>query len=153
MSTSQAASQSVHTLLVPTSSEALLISSAVVAEVITVSNLVPLPAGPDWCPGLAAWRNRALPVISIEALMGKPYVPPGPRSKFVVFFPLPGCHESQFFAIQSLSEPQPNNISDTAGMVAETPNLPIAASALNLDGVIAIIPDLNWLKETLYPSS
>ncbi len=145
--------QSVHTLLVPTITESLLIPSAVVAEVVIVTNLVPLPAGPDWCSGLAAWRNRALPVVSIEVLTGKPYVPPGPRSKFVVFFPLPGCHESQFFAIQSLTEPQPNNISDTRGMVVETPNLPLAASALNLDGVIGIIPDLVWLKETLYPTS
>ncbi len=152
MSSSQVVSQSVHTLLVPTTAEALLIPSAVVAEVVTVSNLVPLPAGPDWCSGLVAWRNRALPVISIEVLTGRPYVPSGPRSKFVVFFPLPGCHESQFFAIQSLTEPQPNNISDTKGMVVKTPNLPIAASALNLEGVVAIIPDLEWLKETLYPA-
>ncbi len=153
MSSSQVVNQSVHTLLVPTITESLLIPSAVVAEVIIVTNLVPLPAGPDWCSGLAAWRNRALPVVSIEVLTGKPYVPPGPRSKFVVFFPLPGCHESQFFAIQSLTEPQPNNISDTKGMVVKTPNLPLAASALNLDGVIGIIPDLVWLKETLYPTS
>lgn len=151
MSSSQVVNQSVHTLLVPTITESLLIPSAVVAEVVTVSNLVPLPAAPDWCSGLAAWRNRALPVISIEVLTGKPYVPPGPRSKFVVLFPLPGCHESQFFAIQSLTEPQPNNISDTKGMVVKTPNLPLAAAALNLDGSIAIIPDLVWLKETLYP--
>ena len=152
MSSSQVISQSVHTLLVPTTSGSLLIPSAVVAEVVTVSNLVPLPAGPDWCSGLAAWRNRALPVISIEVLTGKPYAPPGPRSKYVVLFPLHGCHESQFFAIQSLTEPQPNNISDTKGMVVKTPNLPIAASALNLEGVVAIIPDLEWLKETLYPA-
>jgi len=151
VSSSQVINQSVHTLLLPTTNEYLLIPSAVVAEVVTVSNSVPLPAGPDWCSGLIAWRNRALPVISIEVLTGKPYVPPGPRSKFVVFFPLPGCHESQFFAIQSLTEPQPNNISDTKGKVVKTPSLPIAASALNLDGVIGIIPDLVWLKETLYP--
>ncbi|MFV1992850.1 MAG: chemotaxis protein CheW [Acidiferrobacterales bacterium] len=153
MSSSQVINQSVHTLLVPTTAESLLIPSAVVAEVVTVSNLIPLPAGPDWCSGLITWRSRALPVISIEVLTGRPYAPPGPRSKLVVFFPLPGCHESQFFAIQSLTEPQPNNISDTKGMVVKTPSLPIAASALNLDGVIGIIPDLVWLKETLYPAS
>lgn len=152
MSAQQAAGQSVHTLLIPTTSFSLLIPSANIAEVIIVSNLSPLPAGPDWCAGLAVWRNRAIPVISLEVLTGKSYVPPSPRSKYVVFFPLPGCHESQFFAIQSLSEPQPNSVTDTKGIIVKTPDMPIAASALNMGSAIGIIPDLNWLKTTLYPS-
>jgi len=152
MSIQQAASQSVHTLLVPTTGISLLIPSAIIAEVVTVSNLTRLPAGPDWCAGLAAWRNRTIPVISVEVLTGKNFMPPGPRSKYVVFFPLPGCHESQFFAIQSVSEPQPNNISDTSKMITEKPDLPIAAAALKLENATGIIPDLNWLKSVLYPS-
>lgn len=153
MSVNQPANKSVHTLLVPTSNITLLIPSAIVAEVITVSNLFPQPASPEWCAGLASWRNRAIPVISIEALAGKSYVPPGPRSKFVVFFPLPGCHESQFFAVQSLSEPQPNNISETKDIMVDTPKLPIAAAALNMGSAIGVIPDLEYLKNLLYPSA
>jgi hypothetical protein len=151
MSVQQAVNQSVHTLLIPTTTYSILIPSANIAEVITVSNLSPLPAGPDYCAGLAAWRNRAIPVISMEVLAGMAYAPPGPRSKYVVFFPLPGCHESQFFAIQSLSEPQPNNIADTEGMITEKPDTPLAAAALKLETATGIIPDLNWLKTMLYP--
>jgi len=153
MSVKQAVSQSVHTLLVPTTTFSLLIPSAIIAEVVIVTNLSPLPAGPNWCAGLAAWRNRVIPVISLEVLTGSNYTPPGPRSKYVVFFPLPGCHESQFFAIQSLSEPQPKNISDTEGMIIEKPDTPLAAAALKLETATGIIPDLKWLKTMLYPSA
>jgi len=147
----RAANRPVHSLLIPTASVHVLVPSATIAEVINVAPLGRLPCAPDWCLGVIGWRQRAVPVISLEALLGKGVSAPTPRSKIMVFFPLPGCQEGQFFGVLSTAEPQPHTIDSVDGIVTESPHPRYFAAALRVGGVTAGIPDLKALKATLYP--
>lgn len=147
----KAAPGSVHTLLIPTQHTSLLVPSATIAEVINPVNLIRQPYSPAWCVGLIGWRAHAVPIISLEILEGKPAPTPGPRSKYVIFFPFPGCNPWEFFGILSSAEPQPHTIVDTSEMRTETPKLPYAASALNMNNNIAVIPDMAKLKAAFFP--
>lgn len=142
----------IHLLEIPTTSVQFLVPSATIAEVVNVGEFTKIPQSPAWCIGAIAWRNRAVPIISFEALLGdaEPWI--GPKSKILVFFPIPGRHKSEFFGVVSTSEPQPHSIVMTEGMLSSPPkDSRYIASAVNIRGRVIAIPDLEALKQAFYP--
>ena len=144
------ATQAVHTLLIPTASMSLLTPSAIVAEVVNVPQILPVPFSPPWVIGAIAWRQRAVSVVAFEALLGDKVAAPNSHSKIMIFFPLPGRKETEFFGIMTSSEPQPHTIGNTEGMLHEAPESRFIAAALRLGNTIAGIPDMEVLKKTFY---
>jgi len=145
--------QPVHSLIVPTANMPILVPSASIAEVVNVSELVSLPLTPDWCLGVIGWRQRAVPVVSFEALMGNPAQRPAPRSKIIIFFPIPGRKDFEFFGVLSSSEPQPHTVSPDEGLVTAQVDSPIIAAALELGGVTVGVPDYQVLQSAFYPDN
>ena len=146
----------VHALLVPLQQIALLVPTALIAEVVNLEDLVPVPRGPNWMLGALNWRARAVPVVSFDALLGHVPQPPGRRAKLVVFYPLEGRQSWEYFAVMAASEPQPRAFSDQdatqlKGAVAVNSS-PYVAMALNLAGELAMIPDFHALHRAFYPA-
>ncbi len=143
----------IHTLLVPLARSALLVPSALVAEVVNVAPLQPIPLSETWSLGLMSWRSRPVPVVSYDALLGD--APPAvtPRSKIIVFYPLEGRAPSEFFGIVSTAEPQPRTFQDGQALSNTVENnSPYLAMSVQLDKGVASIPDLNALKKLFYPA-
>jgi len=61
---------SVHCLGIPLQQISLLLPNAAVAEVIGYSDADPIDGAPSWLLGRLSWRDRAVPLISIESVMG-----------------------------------------------------------------------------------
>ena len=141
----------IHTLIIPIGGIPLLVPSAIIAEVVNVPELVPLPFSQQWVLGVVGWRQRAVPVISFEALMGAGVTPPGLHSKVMIFFPLPGRTESEFFGILTSSEPQPRTIDSAEGLVTEAPESRYIATCLKFGDMLVGIPDMDALKAAFYP--
>ncbi|MDH5648504.1 MAG: chemotaxis protein CheW [Gammaproteobacteria bacterium] len=144
----------IHVLEIPTTSVQLLVPSASVAEVVNVRDFTRVPQMPKWCLGVIAWRSRAVPVISFETLLGdaEPWI--GPKSKVLIFFPIPGRQAFEFFGVLSTSEPQPHNIAMTSEMAAKSPrDSQYIASGLNIRGRVVGIPNMEALKQAFYPTA
>lgn len=142
----------IHTLMVPLHRLALLVPSALVAEVVNPAPLSPLPLAPVWLKGVLSWRSRPVPVISFEDLLGAETGTPTPRAKIVIFYPLPGRRPYEFFGVQSLAEPQPRTFHDAQQLQNRVEHRsPLAAAAMQIDSTLALIPDLQALSATLYP--
>lgn len=144
----------IHSLEIPLAGLSLLLPSAAIAEVTSCVELGPVPGGPPWVLGVFGWRTQAVPVVSFEALLGRPATGPSGSSKLVVFYPLSGRQPWEFFALLSSSEPRPRAI-DTGTAVAaepaELPNTPYIAAGLRAEGGVLAIPDLDALKTAFYP--
>ena len=151
-----AAGEHVQTLLLPLQQAALLVPSALVAEVANHDELQPIPQSPDWGLGLFNWRARPVPVVSFEALLGGAPAAPTRRSKVVVFYPLPGRKPWEFFAVMSAAELQPRDFTEVqaaelkAGAVASTHAC--VAMSLRLGNLTAAIPDFDALGRLFYPA-
>jgi chemotaxis signal transduction protein len=150
------AREQVQTLLLPLQQAALLMPTALVAEVVNLDELQPMPCSADWVLGLLNWRARPVPVISFEALLGGAPASPGRRSKIVVCYPLPGRKSWEFFGVLTAAEPQPREFTDIEaanlkGAAVESGNAYIAMS-LRLDHLIAGIPDFEALGRVFYPA-
>lgn len=151
---SRPAQDRIHTVEIPIAGMSLLVPSASIAEVTTVSPLTRVPFGASWLLGAVAWRQQALPVISFEALIGFSTSEIGASSKIVVFYPLTGRREWEFFGLLTVAEPRPHAIDAVTAAAAEAdelPATPLIASGLRLAGRIMTIPDTEALKHAFYP--
>lgn len=144
-----------HLLEIPLSRFRLLVPSATVAEVVTMSPLIRIPRVPSWVIGVLGWRGRAVSVISFEALLMNTAPEPAPRTKMVVFYPLPGRSDTEFFAMVSIREPQPRVIVDADEVIpnpAGAVESPYVASTVKLGDSTLLIPDFDALRAAFYPA-
>lgn len=148
------AAERIHTVEIPIAGMSLLVPSASIAEVANVPVLTPIPFSATWLLGALSWRQQALPVVSFEALIGLPVEPVGAGSKVVVFYPLTGRKEWEFFGMLSAFEPRPHAVdssnSDVAG-ADDLPTSPFIAGGIKLAERIMAIPNMGALKRAFYP--
>jgi len=152
----ESTSHSMHALILPTSRVPLLVPSTLTAEIMAVPKLSPLPFAEPWVLGVAGWRKRAIPVVSFEILLGD-RVPPviHPRSKVVVFQPLQGHSEWDFFGLLASTDPQPYTINDSTDLhPSETPvHSPIVGATVTIGRTAVVIPDMEAVQRMMYPAS
>jgi chemosensory pili system protein ChpC len=70
---------SVHCLGIPLQQVSLLLPNAAIAEIIGYSEADPIEGAPPWLLGRLSWRDRAVPLISYESVMGVENVRYGSR--------------------------------------------------------------------------
>ena len=142
-----------HTLELPLQNIPLIIPSAVVAEVINPPLLTPVPYGQPWLRGVIGWRTLAVPVVSFEALMGVAAPERGSESKVVIFYPMNGRREWEFYGVLVASEPRPQALdgSQPAAGQAELPDTPYIAAGIKIGDKVLAIPDLEAMKKAFYP--
>lgn len=147
----QTADTPIHSLEIPTTGVQLLVPSASVAEVSNVGPLTPLPQAPVWVVGLIGWRSRAIPVVSFETMVDNtaPWI--GPKSKILIFFPIPGRKDTDFFGILSASEPQPHQILISEHTAVPSPKeSAFIAGGINLRGRVVVIPNMAAMASVFY---
>lgn len=144
----------IHSLEIPLVGFSLLLPSAAVAEVANPARLHPVPRTPAWLLGVMSWRSQPVPVVSFEALTGRPLAEVSPSSRIIVFYPLSGAPVSAFCGIPSAIEPRPQLVTaDTLQTEdpRELPDTPLIAAGVRIKGRLMLIPDLEALSAVFYP--
>ena len=80
--------QRLHSLEVPLEGVTLIVPSAAVAEVINPIDMAPVPFSEPWLKGVIGWRTLAVPVVSLEVLLGGAAPVDISMGKIVIFYPL-----------------------------------------------------------------
>lgn len=142
-----------HSLEVPLDGITLLVPSAAVAEVINPLSMAPVPFSQPWLNGAIGWRTLAVPVISFETLLGAQATTRPAAGKIVIFYPLGGRKDWEFFGMFATGEPRPQVLDGSQPVAegAELPDSPYIAAGLKLDGRLMLIPDFEQLKKAFYP--
>ncbi len=144
----------IHSLEIPIADLSLIVPSASIAEVTHVVPLRTIPLAAPWLIGVLGWRMLAVPIVSFESLMGTTPRSPTPSSKIVIFYPLAGRGDWEFFGLISAAEPRPRVLEPAATAPATPSDLPdngFIAAGLRIDGKLFVIPDFDALKATFYP--
>jgi len=143
-----------HSLEVPLDGITLIVPSAAVAEVINPLTLTPVPFGQPWLKGVFGWRTLAVPVISFEALVGMPEPASTAAGKIVIFYPLRGRADWEFYGMFATAEPRPQALSQNEPVASdsELPKLPCIAAGLKVGGKLMLIPDMDEIKKVFYPA-
>jgi chemosensory pili system protein ChpC len=141
----------VHALEIPNDTLPLLVPSACMAEVVSLTRLARVPQSPPWLVGVLGWRSRPVPVVSYDVLAGGALRMPGPRARVVVLYPLPGRESWEFVGLLASSEPQSRQIDAGIASVAVRGSYPCIAAGLRLQERMVGIPDFAALAKILYP--
>ncbi len=142
---------SVHCLLIPLLNETMVLPNAAVAEVIGFTAPTPVTDAPDWLLGRMTWRDHRVPVISLEAAMGKGVVRPKPGSRIAVLNTLNGNASVPYVGVLTQGIPRLQVVPafaitpdpDAAAVVASV------ASRVRLNNEVMLIPDLDDLEQRL----
>jgi chemosensory pili system protein ChpC len=143
-----------HSLEVPLDGLTLIVPSAAVAEVINPLTLAPVPFSQGWLKGVIGWRTLAVPVISFEALVGMPAPASPAAGKIVIFYPLNGRSDWEFYGMFATAEPRPQALSHSEPVAtdSELPDIPCIAAGLKVGGKLMLIPDMDEMKKLFYPA-
>ncbi len=145
-------SRAIQSLMLPIETFTLLLPSTMVAEVVGLNGLSPVPAAKPWTLGILAWRGLQVPVISFEALADRPSARPKLRSRIVVCYPLPGRPARDFLGILSSNDPQSRLVAETdLEETGEVPTHPCVAQFARLKDTEIALPDIEALTRMLYP--
>ena len=76
--------QEVASLLIPIQGRLLLAPNVTVAEIVPVSQVIPVADAPAWYLGNCNWREQTIPLFSFEVMNGEDKPGVASRSRFAV---------------------------------------------------------------------
>ena len=141
--------ESVRSLWVPLEEVNLLVPNVAVAEVINYQPLDLIQDGPDWLLGRLQWRDKELPVVSMERLCGFNLLQGARGSRISVLNSVKAGAGLGFFAMVTAGIPRLFNADADAlgGSMLSTKNLPeTVADCVQIGSEEALIPNLEVIQ-------
>ena len=141
----------VHCLLLPLHMDLALLPNAAVAEVIPYSEPVPLDDAPDWFIGYINWRERRVPLIMFESASDGEVGRIHKGCRIAVMNTLNGSNELPYIAIVMQGLPSLQIVRTNTIQYADRPTMQRQSvkAYVNLNGVAAILPDIDDLESRL----
>lgn len=96
----------IRSVMIPLQQIFLLLPNAATAEVIDFRQPEAHPDWPDWLLGEVDWRQRKLPIVQLESLMGRELQAHGVRRRIVVCHSLNPSGRRPFLGIVATAIPR-----------------------------------------------
>lgn len=143
--------QVVHCLKIPLHEDNALLPNAAVAEVIAFNEPEPISDAPDWLLGHVQWRDRKVPLISLEAAIGGDIVEKtGPR--IAVLNTLNSNPRVPYIAILMQGIPSLMIVKPDAlnwNEEKQSNQNQSVSGYITMDGDMAMVPNLDNLEERI----
>ena len=141
--------ESVRSLWVPLEGVNLLLPNVAVAEVINYQPLEMIQSGPDWLLGGLRWRDKQLPIISMERLCGFNLPQGGRGARISILNSVQADSEIPFYAMVTAGIPRLFSADEEAlgpSLMAAN-NLPdTVADCVQIGSEQALIPNLEVVQ-------
>lgn len=135
-------------LLVPLKDRNLIMPNVTVAEVIPFSHLLTTNASTEWVLGRLDWRGTLVPAICYEILNGQPSPAPNPDARFIIVNNGSQGSPIPFYAILVQGIPRLMHLQETDLQQVDAMGMGgFDQVAVNMDGVTAMIPNLELLEQ------
>lgn len=144
----------VRVLLLPLEGAPALVPTALVAEITSYATPVAPRDAPPWLLGFVRWRGQRLPLVSLEAALGRaPAVERvGRQRTMVVLRGLTAADELAYYAVVTAGPPHPSTAREEELQVGSRSAAPFRWGRVELAEVgLAEIPDLERLEQALAP--
>jgi len=143
------AQEKIRSLWVPLCGMNLLVPNMVVAEIGSYRVPETVPGMPDWFLGRVKWREREIPVISLENLCGLT-VPSNPVfSRLMIVNSVRPDSSVEYYGIVTAGLPGLIQFGNDAADSVEAYEKEGLHCVVHLGNELAAIPDLNCLQEML----
>jgi chemosensory pili system protein ChpC len=150
--TALAVPEEIRGVLIPLQHTQLLLPNAAVAEVIGYREPDEAASGAGWLMGNIVWRQRNLPLIRMETLLGQEAGEGGVRQRIVVCHSLNEDARRPFFGFVAAAIPRLVRVREEL-LQGETLDQALLEAPLHaqvlFDGLPALIPDLGRIEQLL----
>ncbi len=140
--------EELYSLLIPLREERLIIPRSCVAEVVRYTPTDTATAA-DWLCDTIGWREREVPVVSYETLLGMQPPVAGGRTRVVIFNPLSGAAECPPYGVLAQGFPQMVRVNSEVVQLDQdyraAEDAPVICR-INMLSEHALIPDLEMLE-------
>jgi chemosensory pili system protein ChpC len=143
-------------VLIPLQGEQLLLPNAAVAEVIDYREPSPQAGAPDWLLGSTSWRQRNLPIIRLERLLGQEQAGTSARQRIVVCHTLSDEARRPFVGIVATAIPRLVRVREEQLQTRPVPageGQGVVQARLALNDEAALVPDLAALERLISQAS
>ncbi len=139
--------QEVASLLIPIQGRLLLAPNVTVAEIVPVSQVIPVADAPAWYLGNCSWREQTIPLLSFEVMNGEAKPGVASRSRFAVLNTT-GVNESlPFIAILTQGLPRLARVTEEEITEREdADNKPFELMHVSWAGEEAVIPHVEAME-------
>lgn len=141
--------EEVASLLIPLQGRMLLAPNVTVAEIVPVSQVIPVQDAPAWYLGNCSWREQTIPLLSFEVMNGEEKPGVVSRSRFAVINTT-GLHDALPF-IAILTQGLPRLARVTEEEITEREDADKKSFELmhvSWAGEEAVIPDVEAMERT-----
>jgi chemosensory pili system protein ChpC len=150
-------SDALYVVMIEIADDTLMLPNAAVAEVTALDRFDPPdPGGPEWLAGWYSGNERRIPVVSFEAMRGKPRPEHNRRARVVLCNPVGTKLHGGTFAILAQGHPHLISLNKTA--ISAVPPRHDEVRELVLSRVLvstqeAVIPDLEAVEARVAAAS
>lgn len=139
--------QEVASLLIPIQGRLLLAPNVTVAEIVPVSQVIPVADAPAWYLGNCSWREQTIPLLSFEVMNNEDKPGVASRSRFAVLNTT-GVNESlPFIAILTQGLPRLARVTEEEITEREdADNKPFELMHVSWAGEEAVIPNVEAME-------
>ena len=143
--------QRIRSLLIPLQEGHALLPNSTVAEVLPFTAPTNKEDAPSWVLGDVFWRAHEIPLVSLESLVFAMLPEPGARARIIVTKVLDGASKPAYFGLLAAGAPRLMNLERTMISLDEAAEtaIPGALSRVWVDGLAAVIPDLDLIAAEL----
>lgn len=139
----------VYGALVALNGETWLLPNAAVADVLAFDHVDLNTGSPDWLFGFVDWRDRRLPLIAAEGLLGLPIPERMPRARLLVMNTVSNQVQAGQYVVVAQGYPQLVTVNERAVQQDWTDGLPErtnTACRVRIGSNMAMIPDLDRIE-------
>lgn len=139
--------EEVASLLIPLQDLMLLAPNVTIAEIVPVSQVIPVENAPEWYLGNCNWREQTIPLLSFEAMNGEEKPGVASRSRFAVINTTGLSESLPFIAILTQGLPRLARVTEEEITEREdTDNKPYELMHVSWAGEDAIIPHVEAME-------
>lgn len=139
----------VYGALVALNGETWLLPNAAIADVLAFDNVELNTGSPDWLFGFVDWRDRRLPLVAAEGLLGLPIPERMPRARLLVINTVTDQVQAGQYVLVAQGYPQLVTVNERAVQQDWTDGLPERANTaarVRIGTNTTLIPDLDRIE-------
>lgn len=138
------------TLLIPIEENHLILPNVSVAEILDFENPEAKDDVPTWYLGWLQWRTTRVPVISFEALNDQPFKSTMDSAKIAIMNGITENDRLPFWGIVTRGAPRLMRVASQEIVEdREASTGPAEQMQVNVNGELAIIPNIEWIEQQL----
>ena len=127
----------------------VLLPVSMVAQIVSISNAIPINHRQKYVSSIVRWREFDVPVVQSSRVFSDGELTDEFPTRAVIVWPMEGYQRHDLFALSSTAAPRVILVNESASLVSSKAS-PYAMGVIEIGEETAIIPDLSAISKDVF---